>query len=217
MAKVDFQAIMIKVSKSDKFKREALNLAQVVVKEEKEKLLEEFDNHPVTRELEDGPTAANTSGTLSGLSDRHGGNLFSFIGFPEGYHPVKIIRDALKRETGILNKNALFSRYAKGNTIEVGFRVQYLSIDDLDGLLDFPSHYEVGNILEKLEKGRLRGLSHYIYDEEFGNYGSVSGTGLEAKTKGGKLITIRDGDTNNAIPYVEKLLKDFALRLRTGI
>ena len=40
------------------------------------KLLNEFETHPVTREIEGGPDATNTSGTLGGS-----GNLFSFLGF----------------------------------------------------------------------------------------------------------------------------------------
>ena len=38
--------------------------------------MKEFDRHPITRELQQGPSSTNLSGTLGGT-----GNLFSFIGF----------------------------------------------------------------------------------------------------------------------------------------
>lgn len=217
MAKVNFEAIVLEVAKSPAFKAEALRQAKLNVRLAKEELLEEFDNHVVTQELEEGPTASNISGTLEGLSSSHGGNLFSFLGFFEGDKPTKTIREALKRKIDILNTNVLFSRYSKGGLITVGFRVNTLDIDDFEDVIDYPDGYQSGNLLKDLEKGQVKGLSHYIYDEDFGIYGSRSGTGLEAKTRKGKLINIRDGNTNNAIPYIGKLLDDFARKLRAGV
>ena len=42
----------------------------------KRETINEFLRHPVTKEIEAGPTAQNISGTLDGY-----GNLFSYIGF----------------------------------------------------------------------------------------------------------------------------------------
>jgi len=49
----------------------------------KSQLINEFLNHPVTKEIKDGPSASNTSNTLNGIS-----NLFAFIGFEDGYDPI---------------------------------------------------------------------------------------------------------------------------------
>ena len=49
----------------------------------KSQLINEFLNHPVTKEIKNGPTASNTSGTLNGVS-----NLFAFIGFEDGNDPI---------------------------------------------------------------------------------------------------------------------------------
>jgi hypothetical protein len=49
----------------------------------KSQLINEFLNHPVTKEIKDGPSASNTSNTLNGVS-----NLFAFIGFEDGYDPI---------------------------------------------------------------------------------------------------------------------------------
>jgi hypothetical protein len=66
-------------------------------------MIREFLNHPVTVEIENGPHALNTSGTLGGY-----GNLFSFIGFNSGDKPINPIIDILEKtsirfsERGIL-------------------------------------------------------------------------------------------------------------------
>jgi hypothetical protein len=52
----------------------------------KNQLINEFLNHPVTKEIKGGPSASNTSGTLGGVS-----NLFAFIGFEDGDDPISPI------------------------------------------------------------------------------------------------------------------------------
>ena len=72
----------------------------------KQQILNEFDNHPVTREINDGISASNISGTLDGIT-----NLYSFIGFNEGDNPTKAIRDMLEKSTYkiITNTNGISS------------------------------------------------------------------------------------------------------------
>jgi hypothetical protein len=57
--------------------------ATLQFKKIKAELITEFLNHPVTQEIRQGPSASNTSNTLSGVS-----NLFAFIGFEEGDDPI---------------------------------------------------------------------------------------------------------------------------------
>ena len=54
---------------------------------ERRRVVNEFESHPVTKELEMGPDAYNVSGTTNGI-----GNLYSFIGFPQGANPVDPVR-----------------------------------------------------------------------------------------------------------------------------
>jgi len=61
-------------------------------------MLREFDNHPVTKELEDGSKASNLSNTLGGI-----GNLFSFIGFEEGDKPIAPVRKILSTSTKLVS------------------------------------------------------------------------------------------------------------------
>ena len=54
----------------------ALREVEVEIKKIQREMISEFENHPITRELEMGPGGQNISGTLGGK-----GNLFTFIGF----------------------------------------------------------------------------------------------------------------------------------------
>lgn len=56
-------------------------------------MIEEFESHPITQEIEGGIDAENISNTLKGnFPDDEGKNLFSFIGFRSGDNPIQKIR-----------------------------------------------------------------------------------------------------------------------------
>ena len=58
------------------------------------RLLEDFNNHPVTKEIEEGPLASNISDTIGGGY----GNLYSFIGFDiNKENPIIPLRKLLER------------------------------------------------------------------------------------------------------------------------
>ena len=56
-----------------------------------EKFLQDFNSHPVTKEIEAGPNSSNISGTLGGT-----GNLFTYIGFSSGSKPIEPLRKTLE-------------------------------------------------------------------------------------------------------------------------
>ena len=56
-------------------------------------MIDEFENHPVTKEIEGGVDSENLSDTLRGkFKNESGKNLFSFIGFLAGTNPIAQIR-----------------------------------------------------------------------------------------------------------------------------
>ncbi len=56
-------------------------------------MIDDFENHPVTREIEGGIDSENLSNTLRGkFKNDNGKNLFSFIGFLAGTNPIAEIR-----------------------------------------------------------------------------------------------------------------------------
>ena len=86
-----------------------LSVAEPVLKKEAERIMrkeifepavgqmmEEFESHEVTREIDAGINAQNISETLSGdFKDDKQKNLFSFIGFESGDSPTDPIRERL--------------------------------------------------------------------------------------------------------------------------
>ena len=55
-------------------------------------MIREFISMPITKEILGGKNSSNISGTLGGY-----GNLFSFIGFPEGSQPIDPIIELLQQ------------------------------------------------------------------------------------------------------------------------
>ena len=66
----------------------------------KKNILNEFNNHPVTREIEMGISAPNISDTLNGVT-----NLYSFIGFEEGSDPISPIKNLLEKSSFRITPN----------------------------------------------------------------------------------------------------------------
>ena len=87
----DFRSIYEKVLLSPRFQNAAFLRAKAKYSAAKIIFLREFLNHPVSKEISEGPEGANISGTLGGY-----GNLFSFIGFEEGRKPISEIEDVME-------------------------------------------------------------------------------------------------------------------------
>ena len=79
--------IVKKIANSRSVERKVSSIVYKNFERERKRVINEFENHPVTRELEMGPDAYNVSGTTHGV-----GNLYSFIGFPRGANPVEPVR-----------------------------------------------------------------------------------------------------------------------------
>ena len=84
-AKINIRGLKSEIAKKGFpiFKREAVPRIEKKLKQEALKLLVAFDDHEITKEIEAGPGARNSSGTLGGY-----GNLYTFIGFSRGQDPI---------------------------------------------------------------------------------------------------------------------------------
>tara|TARA_B110000196_G_C21143216_1_gene665001 strand:- start:1228 stop:1899 length:672 start_codon:yes stop_codon:yes gene_type:complete len=167
----DVASIRRQLARKPKFKRSMMSGAIADFEKIKAKMISEFNNHKVTREIEDGPDAENASGSLNK------GNLFSFIGFVQGDTPTDKIREVL-RTMFIISEVRVVSR-----TSRVWFnlpdRKEILSsIWDKTHLSWAPGR----SWADGIETG-LSGLGQYIYSPTgFRNPEiSLSGTGLQAK------------------------------------
>jgi hypothetical protein len=184
--KINIEEFRKDILSSSEFQLAAKIEAEKMLEINKEILIKNFNNHPVTMEIEAGEEASNISGTLG-----HKGNLFSFIGFPEGSNPVSVVRELLSEiKLGNMKKNIAY------NTIE--FKVDVPSQEQFESVTKMP--WETGRSwLYEIERA-ISGLSSYLYGQ-FKN--SRSGTGLEADHE------VSSGRTFTPIKYFSAMMEKF--------
>ena len=195
--KINTKSINEKVSKSKRFKRELDRRVNALVEEKKQQLLAELEAHPVSQELNAGPQAKNTSGTLGGY-----GNLFSFIGFASGARPVSslvmLIKSAIKVNTIRGAKGEVKSKIANFT-----YKLKVPSKKEIS--IATPMPWEGGSWAEGIETG-ISGFSFYMY-KRFG--GGRSGWGFQV-----------DNELRMAVfqprKYVSELLDNFRKNIRGG-
>ena len=173
--------------------------AQEVSDRAKRDLISNFNNHEVTQEIDEGPGAGNSSGTIIGSA----GNLFTFIGFHGGDSPTSPIKQYL-RDKGLVYKT---SKFIKTSTKEgvYEFRVNAPVLKDIEGLTPMP--WESGRSwVRGIERG-ISGIGHYIYKQ--GGAASRSGAGIQIQ---GNL-----GSSFKRVKYMSMLLNNYVKNLRLGI
>lgn len=136
-------------------------------------LIGEFQNHPVTQELENGPESENLSNTLPE------GNLFSFIGFTKGENPLSKLYDLI---FGIkLNKN-LKTKTIINNKVIYSFKIETPTEKQIEDATPMPNRWSSGSWAKKIEEN-ISGLEYYLYGFGRKFRTSFSGTGLQIKNK----------------------------------
>lgn len=91
MDKKDIDSILNQLSKNTQYIAYADAWVSQRFEQIKDEMIQEFESHPVTKEIEGGIGADNISDTLNGIT-----NLYSFIGFHEGDQPLEPIREILR-------------------------------------------------------------------------------------------------------------------------
>lgn len=194
-------AALNKASTNAKMKKAvSRQTAKIATKIEKGKnkafreFIQEFKNHPVTREVAAGPSASNISGTLGGY-----GNLFSFIGFEDGQNPTQTI------EAYILNK--LRQKVVLvPNARQGGWRV-VVATPSLDDIATFtPIPWASGRSWVVGIHAGISGLGHYMYSSRGSRYNTRSGTAFQVDAN------LRRGGFQN-VPYMVPLLKSLQKKL----
>ena len=188
------KSIATKVAKSKKFTRASFKNAEKKYKIEKAKLIDRFRDHVVSKEIEDGASASNISGTLGGR-----GNLFTYIGFNRGSDPISPIENILLVSGQVKKAKGKTKVSAGGKRIQQTFKA---SIPDVNLLRRAsPMPFQGGRSwLFDIETG-ISGFNYYMY-KRF-NRGR-SGMGLQTATP------VRAGSyrppTNG---YIRRLLAQF--------
>ena len=143
--------------------------AQEISDRAKRDLITNFNNHEVTQEIDEGPGAGNSSGTIIGGT----GNLFTFIGFYDGDNPTSPIKQYL-RGKGMVYKTSKFVKTSMKEGV-YEFRVNAPVLKDIEGLTPMP--WESGRSwVRGIERG-ISGIGHYMYQQ--GVASSRSGAGIQ--------------------------------------
>jgi hypothetical protein len=164
MGNINLSSIKSKVLASKKMEEAADNFIKKKLQESKAVFIENFDNHPVTQELEGKESSTNLSNTLNGK-----GNLFTFIGFPKGSEPIEDLRNLIMNQ---------FSYKRNKDTKAIKYSISYPSLDKIKKSTPMP--WENGRSwVEGIEKG-ISGLSYYLFKKSIS---SRSGGGLQSKNE----------------------------------
>ncbi len=151
----------------------------------KEEMMSEFNDHPVTKEL-DQKTSADPSSFVGN------GSLFGFIGFDRSDEPTQIVRE-------MLDSSELKFIRIKGETVD--FKILYPSKDELFESTPLP-WAEGRSWLRGIEAG-LSGLGKYL---NIDSDASRSGGGVQSESSG------RSGRFRNT-KYITEILNNFIKKI----
>ena len=142
--------------------KEINNYIKGQFQDNKERALNEFDNHDVTQELLN-PEGGNISNTLGGYGD-----LFGFIGFKVGSEPTAPVRRVLESKIKFKNtdletnyprnKKGQFARGKRSINIKINFEVP--DLDDFNKAARFDGWNGGRNWVKGIERG-ISGVSYY--------------------------------------------------------
>ena len=163
----------------------------------KKQFMAEFNNDPVTQEIEAGPEAMSRQPELAAT----GGNLFSLLGFYKEQNPIQDLREYLQ------NNVVLYKTHAgkiKGKMVVFDTDVLAPSEDQINVWMASDSGTSLGwtgrSFTELLASG-ISGLPSYLFDltRDFSGVPSYSGPAIQTK---GNLRS-----TNlRPIPYIRGVL-----------
>jgi hypothetical protein len=152
------------------------------IEETKQKMIQEFMNHPVTEEIMNGYNAENISNTLNG-----NGNLFSFIGFESGDAPIMPIIDILEKTS------VTFTRSGKNITTA---NITMPSTQDIFAATPMP--WASGRSWAKGIESGISGIGFYI--QKYGQGRSEGGIQSNSKVRSGRFKNV---------PYISALLNKY--------
>ena len=173
--------------------REIRKYVLPIIEEARRDLIKDFFNHPVTKEIEGGANASNSSDTLGGY-----GNLFSFIGFDKGEDPIASVESILNNRL-----NVKVRAVGRGR-----FRINIANAPSKEQIFSAtPIPWASGSSwAEGIEKG-ISNLGSFLYKDKgvrgssSGSF-SRSGTGIQVEN------TLRSSGFKPK-PYVSKMIAKF--------
>jgi hypothetical protein len=140
--------------------KEARELMEVEFDTKKEQVMEEFDGHAVTKELQGGETAFSSIPALAGV----GGNLFSFLGFYRGEKPAEELRDYLDKSITLSPHRGRGK--SVGNKLIYTAKTSFPTLDEVDRVMGqkLPLDWVSRSFTNLIAKG-APGLPNYLFRE----------------------------------------------------
>lgn len=151
----------------------------------------EFDEHPVTREVDGGPFATNISGLLGGIE-----NLYSFFGLTS--NPIS----ALKQMWKTVRFKGLNNVTFKGKKVIYSYKVSIPTPNQFEDEAILPWR-ETGSWLISVSRGGVSGLGYYL--RQLGAGRSRGGIQLRKKIRNLKMKTT---------PYFVQIYNAFAANFK---
>lgn len=149
------------ISSNKQYQAELKKIIKEQFEERKEALVENFTNHPVTKEIsaEESP---NISNTLGGY-----GNLFGFLGFDKGSDPIYPVQETLKEKTKLDHISI------KTSTDSVLVRYSVPDLDDFNSSAQL--EWDATNWVKGIERG-ISGFQNFM-----AKAAGKSGQGIQTK------------------------------------
>ena len=191
MAKINMRGLNAEIAQKGYkiFKDKVTPRIERQLRKETQKVLQAFESHPITQELEGGVSASNISNTLGGY-----GNLFTFIGFDAGSDPISPIRSLLAKSIKIV------SIRKKRNVLSLQLKFSVPTREEIEAIT--PSPWSSDSWVEAVERG-MSGLGRYLYSSDKNRFKtSRSGGGIEASGE------IRGPSSSSPDPYISKILAE---------
>lgn len=157
----------------------------------KKDIINEFLQHPVTKEIQDGPFARNTSETLDGY-----GNLFSYIGFYNGDDPIQPILEVFQKST------IRFSRLIDGGVV---WNVFIPAKEDIWEVSPMP--WAPGRSWAKGIETGISGIGQYFYSLRKEMPESRSETAIQSKKNIGRKTRFKN------VKYISAILANFEKKI----
>jgi len=183
ISKGDIESLLPQIAKERVYLEYVKKEVEQKVNNVKEEILKEFNNHPVTIEIEQGIYASNISGTLNGIT-----NLYSFIGFEAGEKPIEPIRSELEK----IGIKRLVS--PNGSII---YKIDFPDAKDIFNVTPLP--WAIGRSWAKGIETGISGLGFYIKQSRE----SRSGLGIQSKTQ------VRSGLRFKNTRYISAIIKKY--------
>ena len=184
----DLNSILKQLNKQTEYVSYADKIISEKFDKIKEEMLADFDNHPITIEIEGGIDAANSSRTLNNIT-----NLYSFIGFESGDKPTEVIRHMLKQSS--------FKKTIQNNSI-INYTFDIPTAKQI--FLATPLPWETGRSWAKgIEEG-ISGLGYYVKQVK----NSRSGLGIQSQNK------VRTDVRFKNTPYISSLIKKYSKKIQ---